>query len=128
MIYGEAHPLSFNAGGSPDGIRKMLPDDIKRYHEANYHLGNMGAVLSVPKDMTPATVLKRLDAIFAKNEPNSQKREYMSVEKLPARQSAAPGTIKMIEFPSENAQQPASMIFTYPATLKLDLNEKVPDR
>ena len=52
MIYGDAHPLSFNAGGAPDGIRLMKADDIKRYHEANYHLGNMGAILSVPKDMT----------------------------------------------------------------------------
>lgn len=125
LIYGDAHPLSFNAGGAPDGIRKMTPDDIKRYHEANYHLGNMGAVVSVPKDMTPASVLTRLDAIFTKNEPNSPKREYMSVAKLPALQSAPAGTIKMIEFPNENAQQASSMIFTYPATLKLDLNEKV---
>ena len=72
MIYGDAHPLSFNAGGAPDGIRKMTPDDIKRYHDANYHLGNMGAVVSVPKDMTPDTVLTRLDAIFAKAEPRTQ--------------------------------------------------------
>ena len=50
----------------------MTPDDIKRYHEANYHLGNMGAVVSVPKDMTPDAVLTRLDAIFTKAEPAPQ--------------------------------------------------------
>lgn len=125
MIYGEAHPLSFNAGGAPDAIRKMGPDDIKRYHDANYHLGNMGAVVSVPKDMTPASVLSRMDAIFAKNEPNSPKRDYMSVEKLPARGSAPAGTVKVIEFPSENAQQASSINFAYPADQKLDLTEKV---
>jgi Zn-dependent M16 (insulinase) family peptidase len=125
MIYGDAHPLSFNAGGAPDAIRKMGPDDIKRYHAANYHLGNMGAVVSLPRDMTPDTVLTRLDAIFAKNEPKSEKRDYMSVAKLPALQSAPAGTIRMIEFPSENAQQPSSIHFTYPATLNLDLNERV---
>ena len=73
MIYGSAHPLSFNAGGAPDAIRKMTPDDIKRYHDANYHLGNMGAVVSVPKDMTLDVVLTRLDAIFTKTEPVSPK-------------------------------------------------------
>ncbi|HVQ38580.1 MAG TPA: hypothetical protein VMS31_13675, partial [Pyrinomonadaceae bacterium] len=125
MLYGEAHPLSFNAGGAPDAIRKMTPDDIKRYHDANYHLGNMGAVVSVPKDMTPAKVLTRLDAIFLKAEPDSRKRAYMSVEKLPSTKSAEPGAIRMIEYPSENADQPSSMLFSYPATLKLNLTEKL---
>ncbi len=125
MLYGDAHPLSFNAGGTPDGIRKMTADDIKRYHEANYHLGNMGAVVSVPKDMTLETVLTRMDAAFTAAEPKSEKRDYMSVDKLPAPRSAEPGTIRTIEFPSENAQQPSSMYFTYPATQKLDLSEKL---
>lgn len=125
MIYGDAHPLSFNAGGAPDAIRKMGPDDIKRYHDANYHLGNMGALVSVPKDMTPDAVLARFDAIFAKNEPDSPKRDYMSAEKLPVQKPAAPGTIKMIEYPSENAGQPSPVLFGYPATLKPDLNERV---
>jgi Zn-dependent M16 (insulinase) family peptidase len=125
MLYGDAHPLSFNAGGAPDGIRKMTPDDIKRYHDANYHLGNLGAVVSVPKDMTPDTVLTRLDAIFGKAEPSNEKRDYMSVEKLPSPKSAPAGTIRIIEYPSENAEQPSSMLFSYPATLKLNLTEKL---
>ena len=125
MIYGSAHPLSFNAGGAPDAIRKMTPDDIKRYHDANYHLGNMGAVVSVPKDMTLDVVLTRLDAIFNKAEPVSPKRDYMSFAKLPAFQSAEPGTIRIIEYPNQNAEQPSSILFSYPATLKLGLSEKV---
>ncbi|HEX3253853.1 MAG TPA: hypothetical protein VHS05_30740 [Pyrinomonadaceae bacterium] len=125
LIYGPAHPLSFNAGGAPDGIRKMTPDDIKRYHDANYHLGNMGAVVSVPKDMTPDVVLTRLDAIFNKAEPASPKRDYMTFEKLPAPKSAEVGTIRVIEYPNQNAEQPSSILFSYPATLKLSLTEKL---
>ncbi|HKO98460.1 MAG TPA: hypothetical protein VJU86_15795 [Pyrinomonadaceae bacterium] len=125
MIYGAAHPLSFNAGGAPDAIRKMTPDDIKRYHDANYHLGNMGALLSVPKDMPPDSVLPRLDAIFAKAEASTGKRDYMSVEKLPALKSAEPGTIRIIEYPNQNAEQPSSIMFSYPATLKLNLTERL---
>ncbi len=125
LIYGPAHALSFNAGGAPDAIRKMTPDDIKRYHEANYHLGNMGAVVSVPKDMTPDAVLKRFDASFTKAEPTVPKRDYMSVAKLPAFQSAEPGTIRIIEYPNQNAEQPSSMLFSYPATLELSLTERV---
>lgn len=125
MIYGPAHPLSFNSGGAPDGIRKMKPEDIKRYHDANYHLGNMGAVVSVPKDMTPDVVLTRLDAIFTKAEPTTEKRDYMSFAKLPAPASAEPGTIRVIEYPNQNAEQPSTILFSYPATLKLNLTEKL---
>lgn len=125
MLYGAAHPASFNAGGSPEGIRQMKADDIKRYHDANYHLGNMGAVVSVPKDMTPDAVLTRFDSSFATAEPTTEKREYMSDEKLPAPRSAEPGTIRTIEFPSENAQQPSSIYFTYPAKMSKDLSEKL---
>ncbi len=125
LIYGPAHPLSFNIGGAPDAIRKMTPDDIKRYHDANYHLGNMGAVVSVPKDMTPDAVLKRLDTIFTKAEPAPPKRDYMSVAKLPAPKSAEPGTIRIVEYPNQNAEQPSGIVFGYPATLKLSLTERV---
>ncbi|HSS21277.1 MAG TPA: hypothetical protein VLL54_14480 [Pyrinomonadaceae bacterium] len=125
MIYGAAHPLSFNAGGAPDGIRKMTPDDIKRYHDANYHLGNMGAVVSVPKDMTPDSVLTRFDAIFAKVEPTAEKRDFMTFAKLPEPKSAEPGLIRMIEYPNQNAEQPSPILFSYPATLKLNLTEKL---
>lgn len=125
MVYGSAHPMSFNAGGSPDGIRQMKPDDIKRYHEANYHLGNMGAVVSVPKEMSIEDVTRRLDAIFERTEPKSVKREYMTDAKLPAKTPAAPGTIRLVEFPNKNEQQPSQMLFAYPATLELDLKERL---
>ena len=125
MVYGDAHPMSFNAGGSPEGIRQMKPEDIKRYHEANYHLGNMGAVVSVPKEMTIEEVTRRLDAIFQRTEPKTVKREFMTVAKLPAKKPAAPGTIRTVEFPSRNEQQPAQMLFAYPATLELDLKERL---
>ena len=125
MVYGDAHPMSFNAGGSPEGIRQMKPDDIKRYHEANYHLGNMGAVISVPKEMRIEDVTKRLDAIFQRTEPKSEKREFMSVAKMPAKKPAEPGKIRTVEFPSKNEQQPSQMLFAYPATLELDLKERL---
>lgn len=125
MNYGENHPMSFNAGGSPQGIREMKPEDIKKYHDANYHLGNMGAVVSVPKEMTIEAVTSRLDAIFARTEPKTEKREFMTEEKLPAMKSAEAGKILTVEFPSKNEQQPAAMLFEYPATLKLDLTERL---
>lgn len=125
MVYGENHPMSFSAGGTPQGIREMKPDDIKRYHAANYHLGNMGAVISVPKEMTVESVLSRLDEIFKRVEPKTEKRDFMSMVKLPAQKPAEAGKISIVEFPSKNEQQAASMVFAYPATLSLDLKERL---
>ncbi len=125
MLYGEAHPFSFNAGGSPQGIREMKVEDIKKFHAANYHLGNMGALVSVPKEMSLDAVLKRMDAILNRVEPKTEKREFMTIEKLPPMKSAEAGKIRIVDFPSKNEQQAASMYFAYPATLKLDLTEKL---
>jgi Zn-dependent M16 (insulinase) family peptidase len=125
LIYGEAHPLSFNAGGSPQGIREMKTEDIKKFHDANYHLANMGAVVSAPKEMSLVEILARFDATLNQVEPKTEKREFMTVEKLPAIKPAEAGKIEIVEFPSKNEQQAASMQFAYPANLKLDLTERV---
>lgn len=126
MLYGKAHPLSFNSGGSPEGIRTMQPDDIKRFHAANYHLGNMGALVSVaPKDMPLASVLSRMDQMLNRLEPKSEKREFMSAAKMPAMKPAESGKIQIAEYPDKNAEKPGPMLFAYPATLNLDLTERM---
>ncbi len=125
IIYGAAHPFAMNAGGSPEGIRQMKTADIKRFHDANYHLGNMGAIVSVPSEMPLDEVLRRFDQTLNRAEPTSEKRQFMTLEKLPAPQPAATGKIKIVEFPSKNEQQAASMQFAYPATRQLDSTEKL---
>ncbi len=125
MLYGETHPLSFNAGGSPDGIRKMTDADIKRYHEANYYLGNMGAVVSVPKDISPGVVFQRFDAIFGRAEPGSTKRTFKTYKDLPKPSGAGVGKIEVIDYASENEAQPSSILLAMPATLSPDLTERL---
>jgi predicted Zn-dependent peptidase len=34
-IYGTHHPLSYNSGGEPSGIREMQPADIRSFHQRN---------------------------------------------------------------------------------------------
>ena len=51
MLYGKNHPLSYSSGGTPEAIRNLKPQDIRSFHAANYHLGNMGMIGSFPKDM-----------------------------------------------------------------------------
>lgn len=125
LLFGKSHPFSYSAGGLPEGIRTMKPDDIKRYHEANYHLGNMGALVSVPKDMTLESVLARIDSILNKLEPKSEKRDYMSIEKMPKFTSAETGKIQIVEYPNKNEQQSGTMLFAYNGAFQLSTLEKV---
>ncbi len=125
LLFGAAHPLSFNAGGSPEGIRRMQPNDIERFHRTNYHLGNMGAIVSVPKDMSLASVLNRMDTILNKLEPKKEKRDFMSLKNLPPIQPAEPGKFQVIEYPNKNEQQPGSMAFAYPANFQMETIEKI---
>jgi Zn-dependent M16 (insulinase) family peptidase len=118
-VYGPNHPLSYVSGGSPEGIRAMTPDDIKRFHAANYHLGNMGMVASVPKEMTLSDVLARTDRILTKLEPVPPKTKFKTTADLPAPQMAPAGSIKVVEYPHRNEQQPGFLVYVWPATLKL---------
>jgi Zn-dependent M16 (insulinase) family peptidase len=122
ILYGNAHPLSYNAGGSPEGIRILNEKDIARYHQENYFLGNMGCITSLPKNMEPAGVLERMNHILVTlahgAAPGKQQDKH-----LPLPEPAKQGKISVIDVPSENAQQAGMMLFAYPPQLDLDPRE-----
>jgi Zn-dependent M16 (insulinase) family peptidase len=124
MVYGPTHPLAMSSGGWPDSIREMRPEDMRKFHGDNYHLGNMGMVASFPKEMPLGEVLARLDATFNKLEPKQEGRHFTTEADLPAPRPAPAGTIKLVEYPHKNEQQPGWVMFAYPAQLKLDTKEK----
>src|SRR5256885_1049885 len=51
LVYGAQHPLALDSGGYPEAIRTMTPEDIRRFHDATYHLANMGMVGAFPSSM-----------------------------------------------------------------------------
>src|SRR5215210_7669405 len=124
MVYGADHPLAMSAGGWPDRIRAMKPEDIKKFHSDNYRLGNMGMVASFPKEMPLGSVLARLDAVINRLEPKQEQRRFMSESDIPAPKPAPAGTIRLVEYPHKNEQQPGWVMFAYPAQLELDTKEK----
>ncbi len=81
--YGPKHPLSYNSGGEPSGIRQMLPADIRSFHDLHYFLGNMGSIVSLPKGETVAAQLARFDQILNVLEPKKVNRKAES-EDAPA--------------------------------------------
>ncbi|HEX7706120.1 MAG TPA: hypothetical protein VF701_06630 [Thermoanaerobaculia bacterium] len=66
LVYGKNHPLAFNSGGEPSGIRTMVPEDIRKFHAENYYLANMGTMVAFPASVPAAEVLQRTDAILTR--------------------------------------------------------------
>src|SRR5918911_2760806 len=124
MVYGADHPLAMSSGGWPASIREMKAEDIRKFHGDNYHLANMGMVASFPKEMPLGSVLTRLDAILNRLEPPQESRHFITESDIPAPKPAPAGTIKLVEYPHKNEQQPGWVLFAYPAQLALDTKEK----
>ncbi len=124
MLYGNTHPLAYNAGGLPAGIRELTPANIAAYHDANYYLGNMGAIVALPGSMALPSVLKRMDAIFTKLDKADQHRHTPNLT-LPASLPAESGKIVALHVPASNVQQPGGMVITYPASLNLSLLDNI---
>ena len=122
VLYGNNHPLSFNAGGLPSGIRELNAADILKYHQNNYYLGNMGAINSLPSGMHLDDVLKRMDKILLDlNAASPQVVHAPAI--MPAFHPAEEGNISIIGFPTENAQETGAIFLAYPPRLNLDPEE-----
>ena len=116
LVYGKNHPLAYNSGGEPSGIRTMQPEDIRKFHAANYYLANMGTLVAFPKSVPVTEVLDRTDAILTKVEKEPKQRES-TLSKPFAPPSAAPaGTIVISEWPNRHDLQPSPLAFVWPAT------------
>ena len=124
LVYGPNHPLSYSSGGTPEAIRNLKPEDIRNFHAANYHLGNMGLVGSFPKEMAIGDILKRMDGILNKLEPRPTRRKFRTKDQLPLPKMAPAGKIEIVEYPDKNDQQPGLMMFVWPATLELSNPER----
>ena len=124
MIYGPNHPLQFNSGGSPEALRRIQPSDIRKFHESHYFLANMGAVISVPKEMTLEVVLKQLDGTLNLVEPRRPNTKPVTEKDLPNPRPAPAGQIQYVEYPNRNEQQAVSVWLAWPAQLQLDVKEE----
>ena len=133
LVYGPTHPLALDSGGFPDAIREMTPEHIRTFHASAYHLANMGMIGAFPSSMTLASVLDDTSAILNKlggrkgpgvTDPGgsgvSPKRVVMSEADLPKPAGAAPGTIRVVDYPYASTTNPGPMMLVWPATRKLD--------
>lgn len=128
LVYGTHHPLSYNSGGEPSGIRTMKPEDIRNFHENNYYLANMGTIASFPKSVPIGTILTKTDQILNEVDRSSDSRSPWagkSLDELPPPQPAPTGTISYGEYPHRNDQQPSPIGLWWGANRRLDASEEV---
>ncbi len=126
-LYGAGHPLSFSAGGLPADLRVIQPSDIRRFHDQHYFLANMGAIVSLPKEIAPGAALARFNTILNQLEQatkQTSRAPVMTEAQLPAPKAAPGGRIEYVEYPLQNAQQPGSVYLVWPADRKLGVRDK----
>lgn len=125
LQYGAGHPLCNDAGGFPDSIRAMVPDDMWRFINNTYHLNNMGMIVSIPDDVTLPDCLAKTAAVLAKVEPDAKPGDDPAAldDRIPAPRSAAPGAIRIVSFPNENENVPGLLVYSWAPTLSFDNNE-----
>ncbi len=124
-VYGSHHPLGYNAGGEPSGIRQMTPADIRAFHDRHYFLGNMGAVVSLPKGQAVDEELARIDEILNAAQPGTVNLKAENEDELPKPQPAAAGSIQIVDFPFENEQQPSYAGLVWPAVRRLNQRDTI---
>lgn len=126
-VYGTRHPLSYNQGGEPAGIRTMTPADIRRFHAATHHLANMGTVAAFPRAARLDGLLARFDRVLMADAPppGQAPRPADSLDRLPPPAGDPEGALRVYEYPHFNAQQPSPVGVVWPATRRLDAAEQL---
>ncbi len=126
LIYGPTHPLVLDSGGEPAAMRTMTAQDIRKFHNDNYHLANMGMIAAYPSTMSLASVLgKANDVLVAAKTKNGRTGKTMTEADLPKPAGAPAGALKVVEYPFADATNPGPMMFGWPATRKLDDAERL---
>jgi Zn-dependent M16 (insulinase) family peptidase len=123
LVYGPDHPLALSNGGTPEGIRALTPEEIRRFHEAHYQLANMGMVAAFPSSVPLDTVLAKVGETLDALAPRPDARRYLTEADLPRPRGAEAGALRVVDYPWATADQPGSAMLAWPATRELDVSE-----
>ncbi len=126
MVYGKDHPLTYISGGDPDVMREMTAEDMWKFIKATHHLANMGAIVSIPEEIDIDRCLARMDEILNRCQAKPTKSKTTGIGKFdfPKTTPAPVGSVRMVTYPSERAEDPGYVNFTWPADLKIEPNER----
>jgi Zn-dependent M16 (insulinase) family peptidase len=127
LVLGPNHPLTFQAGGTPDAIRRLTPQEIHQFHREHYVLGpSTPLVIVVDRRQAPEQVLTRLESLlsaFHHSDPGAAREAVVAppLHMHPARHRA----LQLLPWPSINATDPAPILFGWPPTHVPALNDRL---
>jgi Zn-dependent M16 (insulinase) family peptidase len=125
-VYGKDHPCANESGGTPEGIRRQTPRDLREFHDKAYTLSNMGMIVSIPDEYELSDFLIKMSEIFMRVEPDARRGPDPATAnlRLPAPNPDHEGSRRRLEFPNQNENEPGILVFAWPPTLSLDVNEE----
>lgn len=124
LLFGDAHPVSYDSGGDPAAMRLMQADDIRRFHAANYHLANMELITCLPKGISVDEALGRYDRILSALQGDRPVRPGSKWTDLPAPKPDPSVVQRVVEFPSLNLDQPGPAMLAWPVMPRLNPREE----
>ncbi len=126
-LYGMGHPIANVSGGFPADIRQMTPEDLREFHEDTYKLNNMGIIVALPSEYELDGTLTRLSQILKTVSPDATVGEDPATfdDRLPQPNPSQDKSIRYVEYPHQNENEPGEVVFAWPPELKLDPNSEV---
>jgi Zn-dependent M16 (insulinase) family peptidase len=74
LVLGADHPLTFQAGGTPEAIRRLTPQEIRQFHREHYVLGpSTPLVIVVERQQPPAQALTSISKSLAPLAPTDSR-------------------------------------------------------
>ena len=117
LVLGPDHPLTFQAGGTPDAIRALTPQEIRRFHRQHYVLGpRTPLVLVTDRQQPPEQVLTALEKLlFAFHQASPGAARGTVAAPNPRILPTAPRELRLLPWPGKDATDPGSILFGWPA-------------
>lgn len=113
-LHGPGHPLAWRTGGTPEAIRTLGPEQVRRFHAAHYHLSpNLGVVLNVPPGWELEALLGRLDRLLSELAARPDHRPRPAVVYPPPRPERPAGVIRT-PYPCADANDPVPLVLAWP--------------
>jgi Zn-dependent M16 (insulinase) family peptidase len=119
-VLGAQHPMTFRAGGTPEGIRQLTPQAVRAFHRAHYILGpTTPLMLVVDRQHPPAPVLTTLSQLLsAFGQTDTSAGSEATAVPYPPLQPAAPEAVQLVPVPSSHTTDAATLLFGWtPARL-----------
>ncbi len=122
LVYGDGHQISNVSGGSPDGLRALTADDLRRFHRETHQLDNMGTIVALPSTIHPQSFLQWLDGALDRCQaaPAQPGARAIGSYELPPGRPKPVGTVRMVSFPTDDPDDPGSVHYCWPGQLELD--------